>query len=171
MDAKLKIEIQNSNDLFTDVFYKLEASNKRFTICYGGSGSSKSYSLHQLLILRSFNDNKDVLVVRKTGSSLRNSVYKGIRERINNFNLSQFFTFVYSNDNRVITNTITGSQMIFTGLDDPEKIKSTEKIGTVYIEEANQLKRSDFNELNRRVRGIENIQFFILFNPVSVHSW
>ena len=165
------MRIKFSKKYFTKTFYKLQNVYKRFVILYGGSGSSKSYSLHQKLIIDSFSDKYDTLVIRKRGSTLRNSVFKGIKDRINAFKLNEYFTFVYSNDNRAITNISSGRQMIFTGIDDPEKIKSVELIGKVYIEEANELNKGDFLELNRRLRGKQHIQFFILFNPVSIYHW
>jgi phage terminase large subunit len=164
----MKIEL---NNLVTSVFWFLAEAKRRYVVCYGGSGSSKSYSMQQLLILKTYKINYDILVIRKTGASIRNSVYKGFKERVKALNLSSHFEFRFSNDNRSIKNKLTGRLIIFTGLDDPEKIKSIENIQIIFVEEANQISKSDFLELNRRVRGKENIQFYLLFNPVSIHHW
>jgi len=157
--------------MVTNVFWQLRQAKDRYVICFGGSGSSKSFSMQQLLLLKTYVIKYDILVIRKTGASLRNSVFKGFQERIKSLSISDHFEVRYSNDNRVIKNKITGIKIIFTGLDDPEKIKSIENIQIIFIEEANQITKADFLELNRRVRGKENIQFFLLFNPVSVHHW
>jgi len=146
-------------------------ANKRYVVCYGGAGSSKSYSVQQVLILKSFQLKYDILVIRKTGASLRNTVYQGFNDRIKDFKLQKHFSTVYSNDNRTIKNLLTGNRIIFSGIDDPEKIKGLENVQIIFIEEANQLTLKDFLEIYRRLRGKQNIQIYILFNPVSVHHW
>ena len=164
----MKIDLKN---LTTNTFNRIKKAVKRFVIVYGGSGSSKSYSMHQFLILKSFSDKYDTLILRKTGSSLRNSVFAGILLRVKSMSMYHLFEFNYSNDNRVIKNKLTGIKMIFSGLDDPEKIKSVENIHRVFVEESNQINLTDFEELNRRVRGKDNIQIYLLFNPVSINHW
>ena len=134
----------NINNMVTDVFWMLQSANQRYVLCFGGSGSSKSYSMHQLLILKSFKDEYDTLIIRKTGASIRRSVFEGLKDRIKSFKMQHLFEFRYSNDNRVIINKVTGRQLIFSGLDDPEKVKSIENISRVFIEEANQISKSDF---------------------------
>src|SRR5690606_21038824 len=64
-----------------------------------------------------------------------------------------------------------GSQFIFKGLDDPEKMKSIEGINRIMIEEASELDFEDFLELNRRVRGVKDIQITINFNPIHEEHW
>lgn len=161
----------NLNNITSNTFNRIKKAVKRFVIVYGGAGSSKSYSMHQLLILWSFSDKHDTLIIRKTGSSIRQSIYKGICLRIKSMKMAHLFEFVYSNDNRCITNKITGAKMLFMGVDDPEKLKSIENIYRIVVEEANQLTLADQEELNRRARGFDNIQFFYLFNPVSQKHW
>jgi len=165
------MRINFKRGLFSPVYYRIAKVETRFCLLYGGSDSSKSYSFHQFLIIKSFEDKFDTLIVRKTASTLKDSVYKGIKARINTYNLTRFFAFRWSNEERSITNIVSGAKMVFKGLDDPEKIKSIERIGRVYGEEMNESMLSDHMEINRRVRGIEGIQIFYLFNPVSKHHW
>lgn len=60
-----------------------------------------------------------------------------------------------------------GSEILFKGLDDPEKIKSIAGITDVWIEEATELTPEDFDQLTLRVRTGSSNQFFLSFNPVS----
>jgi tRNA-specific 2-thiouridylase len=52
---------------------------------------------------------------------------------------------------------INNNQIIFSGLDDVEKLKSIYNITSVWIEEASECLEEDFRELNRRLRGYQGI--------------
>lgn len=72
----------------------------------------------------------------------------------------------------VITNTLNGRQILFAGLDDPEKIKSItpadDVLHRVFIEEATEVKRDAIMQLKKRLRGRSDISKHILlaFNPI-----
>jgi phage terminase large subunit len=61
--------------------------------------------------------------------------------------------------------------IIFRGMDDPEKIKSVQGINRIWIEEATELKKEDFNQLDLRLRGKKEIQMTATFNPISAEHW
>jgi len=64
--------------------------------------------------------------------------------------------------------------MFFVPLDDPEKLKSFERINYIWAEEATELTREDYLQLNLRCRG-ENKnsmnQLFFSFNPIDENSF
>ena len=62
----------------TKLFYRNRESKAQIVINRGGSRSSKSHSIAQLLLLERFftQKNKKILVLRKTLPSLRISVYQ-----------------------------------------------------------------------------------------------
>ena len=155
--------------LFTDIFWKIRNSQKRYVIIYGGSSASKSYSMMQHVILKSFEDTGSWLIIRKFASDIYNSVYEGIEQIIKDWGLTD--QFIIRQSPLRMVNRQTGARIIFKGLDDSEKIKSIFKIKYVYIEEANQISEEDFRELNRRVRGVDGIQLYLVFNPVVVTHW
>lgn len=65
-----------------------------------------------------------------------------------------------------------GSQFIFKGLDDSEKVKSIQGIDDIVIEEATELVENDYIQLNLRLRSKkDNQQIHIMFNPVSKVNW
>lgn len=66
-----------------------------------------------------------------------------------------------------------GSQILFAGLDDVEKLKSIYAITGIWIEEASELLEGDFNQLDIRLRGETPYykQIIITFNPVSITHW
>lgn len=144
----------------------------RFNVIWGGSNSSKSYSAYQRFI-QAFNTERehDYLVVRKFGTSIYDSVFQGMKNIISDFHLEFMYKYIESPGKLAIVNKVTGRRIIFKGLDDTEKIKSIVNIKYCLIEEATELTQSDFNELDRRLRGFEGIKFFLIFNPVSRTHW
>jgi phage terminase large subunit len=67
-----------------------------------------------------------------------------------------------------IKNIISGSDIIFRGMDDPEKIKSISQPTRVWVEEATEISPEDFNQLDLRLRGKnKDLQISLSFNPVS----
>lgn len=157
--------------LFTGVFWRLKEARKRFIICYGGAGSSKSYSMMQLSLMKILEGDGDGLVIRKYGTDIENSVYDGLRHIQDEWGLSSVFVNVYSNQKREMYCEESGKRILFKGLDDPDKIKSIFGIKWIFIEEANQLDEEDFRELNRRARGMQGVQIFMLFNPINPNNW
>jgi phage terminase large subunit len=65
------------------------------------------------------------------------------------------------------------SEILFAGLDDPEKLKSIVGITSGWIEEASEAEGADYKELNRRLRGeTPNYKQIILTaNPVAGALW
>ena len=66
-----------------------------------------------------------------------------------------------------------GSEILFAGLDDVEKLKSIYNITGIWIEEASELLEGDFNQLDIRLRGETKYykQIILSFNPVNIMHW
>ena len=66
-----------------------------------------------------------------------------------------------------------GSEIIFIGLDNSEKIKSIAGITSIWIEEATELTLQDFNQLDLRLRGETGLhkEVIFTFNPISDTHW
>lgn len=62
-----------------------------------------------------------------------------------------------------------GSEILFSGLDDVEKLKSIYAITGIWIEEASELDEGDLNQLDIRLRGETRFykQIILSFNPIS----
>ncbi len=66
----------------------------------------------------------------------------------------------------------SGSMLLFKGLDDVEKLKSIAGITDIWFEEATEGTEEDFLQLDLRLRAkVDNLQFFLSFNPVSKANW
>ena len=158
-----------SKKFLSDVYWKIREAKTRFIIIWGGASASKSYSTLQHIITSTFEDPSTWLIIRKYSTDIQNSVYDNLIGIIQQWGLHSQFTFRLSPLS--ITNRMTGAKIIFKGLDDTEKIKSIYGIKRIFIEEANQLEFDDFRELNRRARGMEGIQVYLVFNPVVITHW
>jgi len=168
-----KLDLNTYADkLFAPTYFKLRQARKRFIVVRGGAGSAKSYSVHQLLLIRlMLHDKGDILIIRKFGGDHRESTYKLFKSIIESWGIAGWFVFNKSADNRRITYKPNGCAFVFKGLDDPDKIKSITKIRHILCEEANQLEQSDFDQLTLRPRGFGDSQLFLILNPVSENHW
>ena len=163
-------------DLFTDVFWRLREAKKRFVVNYGGANSSKSWSQAQNEIIELLSNTGDILVTRKIGAELYNSVFLQIKTVIEQWTdddnmFSDEFVFLFSSSKREIQHKPTGNRFVFMGLDDPAKMKSMLNIRRVWGEEAEEMDLDDHNEINRRVRGFPDCQITYTLNPILETHW
>lgn len=143
-------------------------------IYYGGSSSGKSFFLCQKIIIDNMNG-CNWLICRAVGKSIKRSVFNEIYKSINYMELSNLYSFNFSD--MVITNKVNQAQIVFAGLDDVEKLKSiTPRKGVIeriFIEEATEVKRNDYLQLKKRLRGPSKISKCIVmaFNPIFKLHW
>lgn len=166
---KCEPDIDFNPDNFSNVYWKILKADTRFVVIYGGASASKSWSIMQRIVTSTFEEPSNWLCIRKYSTDIQNSVYDNLIGIISDWDLAHLFQFRLSPLS--ITNKLTGAKIIFKGLDDTEKIKSIFGIKRIFIEEANQLEFEDFRELNRRARGMDGIQVYLVFNPVVINHW
>jgi len=143
----------------------------RYRVLYGGAGSGKSHFVGQETIINMLNSGEfSYLIVRKTGKSIRNSVFRLLVEMISDMGVARFFKI---NKTEMTITSLTGSSLITSGLDDVEKLKSVANINRIWIEEASEITEKDFNQLDLRLRGQSSIgyQMTLTFNPISELHW
>lgn len=140
----------------------------RVNVEYGGAGSGKSHFVTQKLILKACQSQRRVLVVRKVGTTIRESIWALFLDQLGN--IRPVIRSINKSDMTITL--VNGSQIIFKGLDDREKIKSITGIDDIVIEEATELTLDDFTQLNLRLRSKRpNNQIHMMFNPVSKANW
>lgn len=140
----------------------------RINVEYGGAGSGKSHFATQKLILKACRSKRRVLVARKVGTTIRESIWALFLDQLGN--IRPVVRAVNKSDMTITL--VNGSQFIFKGLDDREKIKSITGIDDIVIEEATELTLDDFTQLNLRLRSKRpNNQIHMMFNPVSKANW
>ena len=142
----------------------------RVNVFYGGAGSGKSYFVMQKIILKALDSQRKVLVVRKVGATLKESVWSLTLELIHTGGLTPAVKQINKSD--LTIEFLNGSVLLFKGLDDSEKIKSINGITDIVIEEATEITLDDFTQLNLRLRSKKpNNQIHLMFNPVSKANW
>jgi len=169
MPKSVKINI--SKNIFNQSYLnELEQYDKRINVYYGGGGSGKSHFVVQKIIYKLLKfPNRKCLVVRKVGNTLRDSVYALFKTVLSDW---QLYDSSECRDSLLTIKLITGSEILFKGLDDPEKIKSIANIDDIVIEEATDLTIDDFTQLNLRLRSKNpHNQIHLMFNPVSKSNW
>lgn len=169
------ININISKKVFNKSFLPYLTNDKRYLVFYGGAGSGKSYFIAQRYLYKLLsNDKFNLLVVRATGKSNRDSTFALFKQVISKWNLSKHFK-VNESDLR-IRSLLNGNEIIFSGLDDVEKLKSITfskgELTDVWIEEASEILEADFNQLDVRLRGKgTKKQIVISFNPIDINHW
>lgn len=151
------------------VWKRLTDYSHRQEVYYGGAGSGKSYGAAQKVLLKAMNRRRKVLVVRKVGVTLRDSIFQLFLDLLVEAGILQSCV-VNRTDMRITLPN--GSMLLFKGLDDREKIKSITGITDIVIEEATELTEDDFTQLDLRLRPPDpDPQIYLMFNPVSKANW
>ena len=164
------INLRLKRAIFNEVYlpHLLDYSN-RYEVYYGGAGSGKSVFIAQKLLVKACNHKRKVLVIRKYGTTLKDSVFTLITDMLKKW---QLFSMCKIN---LTTYTITlpnGSVFLFKGMDDSEKIKSITDITDIWCEEATELSEDEYTQLDLRLRALAaNLQLIVSFNPVSKANW
>jgi len=165
----MKIIIKIDKDFFNEAYTPYLFNKDRINVFYGGGGSGKSHFVVQKHIIKALMSKRETLVIRKVQSTLRESVYKNFLLQLGKFGILKYCKTTTTAMSIELPN---GSRFIFMGLDDAEKIKSIESIDDIIIEEATELKREDFSQLNLRLRSnASNLQMSLMFNPISKRNW
>lgn len=144
----------------------------------GGRGSTKSSFISEAIpLIMLQNPNVHAVVFRKVGNTMKNSVWSQIVWGINQLGLAPLFKIPKSIASP-ITLTQTGQQILFFGLDDPQKIKSVKLpfgyIGITWFEELDQYsgEKELRTVLQSTMRGGDKFWDFRSFNPpVSSMNW
>ena len=139
-------------------------SSVRFIINEGGSRSSKTYSLCQLLIVYCLqNRGKVVSIIRKTFPALRATVMRDFLEIMKELDL---YDVNAHNKSEHIYTFPNGSIVEFFSVDDEQKIRGRKR-DIAWCNEANELFYDDFTQLNMRT------EFKLIFdyNPSESNSW
>jgi len=152
------MELQIDHTIVFSKNLKAFEDGKRFIVNQGGSRSSKTYSIIQLLIFLCLTKPKlQVSIVRKSFPSLRGSVLRDFLEVMNNLN-------IYDENNHNKTEQRysfdNGSTLEFFSIDNAQKVRGRKR-DICYCNEGNELTFDDFQQLSLRTTST----LFIDFNP------
>ena len=161
---------ETNNETFLPLFW----DKHRYLVLKGGGGSGKSIFAGRKILERAATEpGHRFLVVRKVANTLRNSCFKQLKSQAYNFYAEQVAKIPQGETGDMYIKFKNGSEILFAGLDDVEKLKSIFDITGIWIEEASEILESDFNQLDIRLRTQcpYYLQFIITFNPISITHW
>ncbi len=157
-------------------FYPLLWNRDRYLILWGGGDSGKSRFAGQKIMARTLYGCRPnspvchkVVIWRKTKPAVRDSAFSLMKGEIKRWNISKITKTTVSPMRIQFPN----AEQIFTGIDDPLKIKSIENVTMVWLEEMTELNIEDFWQIDLRLRGEtgDYKQIIGSFNPVDETSW
>lgn len=157
------LELQHT-PVFTKNFDALNNDDIRFIVNQGGSRSSKTYSLCQMIIVYCLTTpNKMVSIVRKTFPILRGTVMRDFIEVMRELNLYEERKHhkteqIYHFDN--------GSQVEFFAADNEQKLRGRKR-DILWVNESNELNFEEFTQLNMRTAD----KLIFDFNPSENFHW
>jgi len=169
MAETMVAERQRTNTLqLNEAYAQLQDLRTRYVVVWGGRRSGKSRAASDLLGIRAGKHHRRVIAcVRKVGTTIRLSVWPRIKEMAD---------LVYgpgrcaANKTEYTIVLPTGSEFLCLGADDPEKLKSLERVTDVWIEEATEFDEQDFNTLDTGLSALVDPppSIWLTFNPIPV---
>lgn len=130
-------------------FRPLLTEHFRYKLYYGGRAGGKSYAFADCLLLLARQKKLFIACVREVQNSIKDSVYKLLKDRADAYN---FDDFIFYEDR--IENIVTGSKFVFKGLKDQNKqnIKSLEGVDICWCEESQAITKESFEVLDPTIR-------------------
>lgn len=165
------VDLEYLSEVMNQKYFALLKHLERYVVVYGGGGSGKSVAIAQIIVVRLLIEpDHRFLILRKVHRTLKRSVFQLFRDVINDWGLGELFSI---NLTDLTVTCKNGSQILFSGLDDVEKLKSITGITSVWIEEATEITLEDFEQVNLRLRGKTSYrkQIYLTFNPISSKHW
>lgn len=154
-------------------YYKIKKANTDYVVIYGSGGSAKSYSAAQYFTKKLIEKKEKLVVLRKVGADIRQSVYSQFVDTAFNFwKLEEKYDYKVSKPEGKyeILFPDSGSTILFRGVEDPQRFKSINGVTLLWIEEASEFTEEEFNIISDRIRG-DNVRIYLTFNPISEDHW
>ena len=165
---------KNLRETNNETFMPLFEDEHRYLVLKGGGGSGKSIFAGRKILERVTSEpGHRWLVVRKVAKTLRESCFEQLKNQAYEHYAEHIAYIPRGKGSDMYIRFINGSEIIFAGLDDVEKLKSIYNITGIWIEEASEVLESDFNQLDIRLRTEfpYYLQIIITFNPISIMHW
>ena len=147
----------------TVVLEKNLKANTRIVVNQGGTRSSKTYSLAQLIVLRALQSTGKIYTIcRKTLPSLKGTSYRDFLEILESLNLYD----PNKHNKSELTYKLNNNLIEFISIDMSQKIRGRKR-NVLWLNEANEFTQEDWIQLS--LRTTENI--YLDFNPSDPYSW
>ena len=151
--------------------------NYKTYLLVGGYGSSKSYHIALKIILKCLEEKRKVLVIREVYDTHRDSTFSLFKEILEDLDL--LASSPRDKKRKVVPKESpfkltfpNKSEIIFKGMDKPEKLKSINGVTIVWLEECSEIKYDGYKELLGRLRHpYLSLHFILSTNPVGTDNW
>lgn len=166
------MEIEFKKEIFNDAYIPTYNFKGRYLHLYGSAGSGKSEWAASKLLMRAMKEeNHRFLYYRKVAKTIRGSQFQLFKDIISRWNISDLFK-INKTDMEIIFKP-NENQLISSGLDDVEKLKSITGITGTWGEEMTEMEEDDFKQINLRMRGnTPNYkQHIFSYNPIDADHW
>lgn len=174
------MQIEFSEHFFNPSYRPLLNDDADLIVLRGGAGSGKSFYIGQFILLKMMsNFGFRAVGIRKVANFLRESVFAQIVDTLVQFDDKGGIIYdlrPYFEINQTLMSIkcpTMNSEIIFLGVDSPEKIKSLKKVNLLWFEEATELNEEDYRQFSLRLRGLGGgqLQQIFSFNPVDESNW
>tara|TARA_R100001594_G_scaffold42059_1_gene74112 strand:- start:9568 stop:10737 length:1170 start_codon:yes stop_codon:yes gene_type:complete len=147
----------------TVVLEKNLNATTRIVVNQGGTRSSKTYSIAQLIILKALQEQGKVYTIcRKTLPALKSSAYRDFFSILEHHNLYN----PNKHNKSELTYKLNNNLIEFISVDMPDKVRGRQR-HILWMNEATEFSMEDFVQLS--LRCTENI--YLDFNPSDPYSW
>lgn len=162
------------NGIYKDVF----STDKRYIDVLGGRGRGGShFATDYALFLITRNEYFRGYFVRQVLADIRDSLFRDFKDRIEENDKLKMEDFHIQENNMRIIYKPTGNMIMAKGVSKDgsrtAKMKSLAGATHVFIEEADELKEQDFDQLDLSLRTLkaDKVQIIRVFNPPSKNHW
>ena len=156
----MRAQVQDIRISLPDKVIPAVNTDKRYVVLYGGRGSSKSWSVADIFLLRGLEFPRRMLCTREIQSTIKDSVHKLLADTIDRRGLGWFY-----NVQRDAIIGKNGTLFIFKGLrHNVTEVKSTEGIDLCWVEEAQSVSQDSWDILKPTIRKPDS-QIYITYNP------
>lgn len=111
--------------------------------------------------MRLINWQTKACLMRKVYGSIKDTLYSDCKEVLSGMGVE--FRATVSPLSIRLSN---GSEIIFKGADDPEKLKGLSSVSIVLMDEANEFTQQDFETIDQSIRGNHDHSIYLCHNPV-----
>ncbi len=128
-------------------FAPLVFDKHRYLVLKGGGGSGKSVFAARYVLERATTEpGQRVLVLRKVERDIRESCFKLLKKTAERFYRDEIGYIPRGKTGAMYITLRNGSEILFVGMDNEERLKSIEGITMVWMEEASEFEQDDFDQ-------------------------
>lgn len=174
-ERSTQVVLEDSLNSENEVYIPFINNTSRVQILFGGSSSGKSTFKARCSVRDVLSGKRNYLICRAVGRHNRHSTFAEVKRAITSLGVWDRFKI---NESDMVVTCDNKKQILFTGLDDTENLKSIVPLDgpltDVWVEEATQCEQQAIRELTRRQRGLADgvhKRITLTFNPIYKTHW